>query len=184
MGQVGDRNRSNGGQATECGRSTTLPVPGQCGCRGTSERGRRRSGRRGSHWCCCRRRGQGRRDRCYDPASESEFGRRPHKEVDRFERRRRRSLRVHRKPCRSSRCFDLHLALTVELTPDVPSPSEPGPVSSLLGNHVGYRLTLMRQITRQLLMCSRFTGRAEGGFERLGGEFTRRGSSLSRSSRA
>jgi hypothetical protein len=38
------------------------------------------------------------------------------------------------------------LRLTVELTLDVPNPSDPGFVSSLLGNHVGYRLTLMRQI--------------------------------------
>jgi len=38
------------------------------------------------------------------------------------------------------------LALTVELTPDVPSPSSAGFLSSLLGNNVGYRLTLMRVI--------------------------------------
>jgi len=38
------------------------------------------------------------------------------------------------------------LHLTVELTPDVPDPSAPGFVSSLLGNHVGYRLTLIQQL--------------------------------------
>jgi hypothetical protein len=36
--------------------------------------------------------------------------------------------------------------LPVELSPDVPNPSGPGLVSSLLGNHVGDRLTLMRQV--------------------------------------
>jgi len=36
------------------------------------------------------------------------------------------------------------LALTVQLTPDVPSPSNGGFLSSLLGNNVGYRLTLLQ----------------------------------------
>lgn len=36
------------------------------------------------------------------------------------------------------------LRLTVQLTPDVPNPSSPGFLSSLLGNNVGYRLTLMQ----------------------------------------
>lgn len=38
------------------------------------------------------------------------------------------------------------LRLTVELTPDVPNPSNAGFLSSLLGNNLGYRLTLMRVI--------------------------------------
>ena len=38
------------------------------------------------------------------------------------------------------------LRLTVQLTPDVPNPSAAGFLSSLLGNNVGYRLTLMQQI--------------------------------------
>jgi hypothetical protein len=36
--------------------------------------------------------------------------------------------------------------LPVELTPEVPNPSGRGFISSLLGNHVADRLTLMRQI--------------------------------------
>jgi multidrug efflux pump subunit AcrA (membrane-fusion protein) len=36
------------------------------------------------------------------------------------------------------------LALTVQLTPDVPNPSNGGFLSSLLGNNVGYRLTLIQ----------------------------------------
>jgi hypothetical protein len=39
---------------------------------------------------------------------------------------------------------DLHLSL--ELTPDVPTPREAGFLSSLLGNHPGYRLLLQREI--------------------------------------
>ena len=35
------------------------------------------------------------------------------------------------------------LQLTVELTPDVPDPSDAGFLSSLLGNHPGYRLTML-----------------------------------------
>jgi hypothetical protein len=35
------------------------------------------------------------------------------------------------------------LQLTVELTPDVPDPSDAGFLSSLLGNHPGYRLTIL-----------------------------------------
>ena len=37
------------------------------------------------------------------------------------------------------------MRLRVELTPDVPDPRDPGFVSSLLGNHPEYRLTLLRQ---------------------------------------
>lgn len=37
------------------------------------------------------------------------------------------------------------MSLTVELWPDVPNPSDPGFLSSLLGNHGSYRLTLRRQ---------------------------------------
>ena len=37
------------------------------------------------------------------------------------------------------------LRLTVELTPDVPNPGDPGFLSSLLSNHPGYRLTLQQQ---------------------------------------
>lgn len=36
------------------------------------------------------------------------------------------------------------MQLQVELTPDVPDPSDAGFVSSLLGNHADYRLTLQR----------------------------------------
>jgi hypothetical protein len=37
------------------------------------------------------------------------------------------------------------MQLTVELWPDVPDPSDPEFLSSLLNNHVGYRLTLQQQ---------------------------------------
>jgi hypothetical protein len=37
------------------------------------------------------------------------------------------------------------LRLKVQLTPDVPNPRDPGFLSSLLGNHSGYQLTLQRQ---------------------------------------
>jgi hypothetical protein len=37
------------------------------------------------------------------------------------------------------------MQLTVELTPDVPNPRDAGFLSSLLSNHVNYRLTLRRQ---------------------------------------
>jgi hypothetical protein len=37
------------------------------------------------------------------------------------------------------------LRLRVELTPDVPNPRDPGFISSLLGNHPDYRLTLLRR---------------------------------------
>lgn len=37
------------------------------------------------------------------------------------------------------------MRLSVELTPDVPEPRDAGFVSSLLGNHPDYRLTLLRQ---------------------------------------
>jgi hypothetical protein len=37
------------------------------------------------------------------------------------------------------------LRLRVELTPDVPYPRDAGFVSSLLGNHLEYQLTLLRQ---------------------------------------
>ena len=36
------------------------------------------------------------------------------------------------------------MRLSVEVTPDVPNPSDPGFVSSLLGNHPGYQLFLLR----------------------------------------
>lgn len=35
--------------------------------------------------------------------------------------------------------------LSVELTPDVPNPGDAGFLSSLLGDHTGYQLTLRRQ---------------------------------------
>jgi hypothetical protein len=38
-----------------------------------------------------------------------------------------------------------HMRLAVELTPDVPDPSDVGFLSSLLDNQVGYRLTLQQQ---------------------------------------
>jgi hypothetical protein len=37
------------------------------------------------------------------------------------------------------------LQLTVELTPDVPDPRDDGFLSSLLGSHTGYQLTLRQQ---------------------------------------
>ena len=43
---------------------------------------------------------------------------------------------VPRRPC--------VLQLSVELTPDVPDPRDPGFLSSLLSNHPGYHLTLRR----------------------------------------
>jgi hypothetical protein len=41
--------------------------------------------------------------------------------------------------------------LTVELTPDVPDPANPGFLGSLLSNHVGYLLSLRRQRSDSLL---------------------------------
>jgi hypothetical protein len=38
------------------------------------------------------------------------------------------------------------LRLSVHLTPDVPSPLDPGFLSSLLENHPGYRLILRREV--------------------------------------
>jgi hypothetical protein len=38
------------------------------------------------------------------------------------------------------------LRLSVELTPDVPNPLDPGFLSSLLENHPGYRLILRRKV--------------------------------------
>jgi hypothetical protein len=38
------------------------------------------------------------------------------------------------------------LRLSVELTPDVPDPGDDGFVSSLLGDHTGFRLTLRRVV--------------------------------------
>jgi hypothetical protein len=35
------------------------------------------------------------------------------------------------------------MRLSVEVTPDVPSPGDSGFISSLLGNHTGYRLSLV-----------------------------------------
>jgi len=43
---------------------------------------------------------------------------------------------------RDERC---DVRLSVELTPDVPDASDPGFLSSLLSNHPGYRLELLRQ---------------------------------------
>ena len=43
------------------------------------------------------------------------------------------------------------LRLTVELTPDVPDPSDAGFLSSLLNNHPGYRLDLLRVIDPALV---------------------------------
>jgi hypothetical protein len=43
------------------------------------------------------------------------------------------------------------LQLTVELTPDVPDPSGAGFLSSLLGNHPGYGLTLLRKRSGSVL---------------------------------
>ena len=48
----------------------------------------------------------------------------------------------------SSKC---DLQLTVELTPDVPDPTDAGFLSSLLNNHPGYRLELLRVIDPALL---------------------------------
>lgn len=38
------------------------------------------------------------------------------------------------------------LRLSVEVTPDVPNPGSSGFISSLLGNHVGYQLYLLRVV--------------------------------------
>lgn len=38
------------------------------------------------------------------------------------------------------------LRLTVEVTPDVPDPSDSGFLSSLLGNHPGYQLFLLKAV--------------------------------------
>ena len=43
------------------------------------------------------------------------------------------------------------IQLTVELTPDVPDPSDAGFLSSLLNNHPGYRLELLRVIDPALI---------------------------------
>ena len=43
------------------------------------------------------------------------------------------------------------LQLTVELTPDVPVPSDAGFLSSLLGNHPGYRLTMLQERAASVL---------------------------------
>ena len=37
--------------------------------------------------------------------------------------------------------------LSVEVTPDVPNPSDGGFISSLLGNHAGYQLFLLRVVS-------------------------------------
>jgi hypothetical protein len=37
------------------------------------------------------------------------------------------------------------MGLSIELTPDVPNPGDVGFLSSLLGDHTGYQLTLRRQ---------------------------------------
>ena len=41
--------------------------------------------------------------------------------------------------------------LTVELTPDVPEPTDPGFLGSLLSNRVNYRLTLRQELSDSLL---------------------------------
>jgi hypothetical protein len=38
------------------------------------------------------------------------------------------------------------MRLTVEVTPDVPNPSDGGFISSLLGDHAGYRLFLLQTV--------------------------------------
>jgi len=38
------------------------------------------------------------------------------------------------------------MRLSVEVTPDVPDPSDPGFISSLLGNHAGFQLFLLRRV--------------------------------------
>jgi hypothetical protein len=43
------------------------------------------------------------------------------------------------------------LQLTVKLTPDVPDPSDAGFLRSLLGNHPGYRLTMLHQHSGSVL---------------------------------
>ena len=43
------------------------------------------------------------------------------------------------------------LQLTVELTPDVPDPSDAGFLSSLLGNHPGYQLRVLRKLSDSVL---------------------------------
>ncbi len=42
--------------------------------------------------------------------------------------------------------------LTVDLTPDVPNPLDPGFLSSLLSNQVSYRLSLWRQLSDSVLV--------------------------------
>lgn len=46
--------------------------------------------------------------------------------------------------------------LTVELTPDVPDPSDPGFLSSLLNNHPDYRLDLLREVEPSLIELDLF----------------------------
>jgi hypothetical protein len=43
------------------------------------------------------------------------------------------------------------LQLTLELTPDVPDPSDAGFLSSLLGNHPGYQLNVLRKLSNSVL---------------------------------
>lgn len=51
----------------------------------------------------------------------------------------------------AARSMSCDLQLTVELTPDVPDPSDAGFLSSLLSNHPGYRLELLQAIDPALI---------------------------------
>jgi hypothetical protein len=48
-------------------------------------------------------------------------------------------------PATPSAPASCNLELTVALTPDVPNPRDPGFLSSLLSNHLSYRLILLQQ---------------------------------------
>jgi hypothetical protein len=53
------------------------------------------------------------------------------------------------------------LQLQVELTPDVPDPRDLGFLSSLLGNHPGYRLTLLQEADGSVIVLD-LTGPGPG----------------------
>jgi hypothetical protein len=53
------------------------------------------------------------------------------------------------------------LQLRVELTPDVPDPRDLGFLSSLLGNHPGYRLTLLQEADGSVIVLD-LTGPGPG----------------------